>query len=190
MKNPEVRNELALLFGTLHKMFPAEKSPEALQDRVMGYVRIYTNGYFSVRRVFEPYLEATGSTQSWNMFGGTPPRRPMVLMVEIKPRDEKDYVLYRDFNWGTAEAKQLNFRHRKTHEILGFGGWDRQREQYADYWARAWSREQPGRPAEWVRLYYLQLTTPTAERLRAGDRRRNPRRVQDFTWRAREVTPP
>ena len=183
LRTKEVQEEMALLFGTVHKVAPIWKDAQETQTRVLALVRTYMDVYFKARKPFESYLEAVGSTQSWNMFGGTPPRYPKVLMVEIKPRGEAAYAPYKDHRWGTPEHAQANFRDFKVHEVLGIGGWDRQREWYANWWARQWNAEHPDRPAEMVHFYYWQLTTPPAEAVRAGNADRQQQQVQHFHWK-------
>jgi hypothetical protein len=139
-------------------------------------------GYFTVRKIFEPYLEATGSVQSWNMFAGTPPRYPQVFMVEIFPQGGAGWIPFQDMNWGSKDLENIHFRHVQVQGNLAAPGWDREREWYANYWARRWNRLHSSRPARYVRFYYWRLTTPSPDRIRAGDSNRHPQLVQDWIW--------
>lgn len=185
LAHPEARDELTRLFGLLHSIAPVMKDPKELQDRVLGMVRVYTDTYFKVRKVVEPYIDAAGISQSWNMFGGTPPRYPRVFMVDIQPVGQASFENFQDFHWDTPSTLSTHFRHRKAQEILSLSGWDRQRDDYANWWARRWNAQHPDRPAEKVRLYYWQLTTPPPEAVRAGNSDRHEERVLESIW-----TPP
>jgi len=182
MGHPEVKREMELLFKPMYLVIPYGKDWTELKDTVLGLVRQYTATYFKVRKLVEWYMDAASIQQAWNMFGGTPPHFPRVFMVEIKPLGATEFLPYRDFHWGGKDESEYDFRHRKTHEILGLGGWDRQREDYANYWARLWNREHPGLRVHQVRIYYWQLTTPPPEKARAGDMDRHPQRVNEFNW--------
>lgn len=184
---PEVKEELGRFFANAQHYFPLYSSADELRAETMKFLRVYTDGYFAVRRWFaEPYLEWVGSTQSWNMFGGSPPRRPKSLMVEVRAAGEAAFIPFKDHRWGTADHDAANFRDFKTHEVLGLAGWDRQREWYADHWGREWNAAHPDRPADEVKMYYIQYTTPPArERLADGTLDRKPQRVQEFVWKPR-----
>lgn len=189
---PEVKAELGRFFGGLQRVVPLYKDAAELQANTLRLVRWYMGGYYEVRRWFaEPYLDAAGSTQSWNMFGGSPPRYPKALMVEVRPVGENRYVPFQDFRWGTADHARATFRDFKAHEVLSLVGWDRQREWYADHLGRLWTAQHPDRPAEQVKLYYIQYTTPEArERRDDGTLDRKPRNVQEFVWKVRLEPPP
>jgi hypothetical protein len=181
LKLPDVQEELGHLFTVVHRVAPIWKDPRETQDEVLKLLRAYMDIYFKVRRPFEMYLELVGSTQSWNMFGGTPPKHPRLLMVEVKPRGSNSFVPFRDFHWGTPEHSAANFRDFKVHEILAMGGWERSRAWYAGWHARLWNREHPQQPAQAVHLYYLELTTPPPAELRSSPDR-HPKPVEDFIW--------
>ncbi|MEW5849890.1 MAG: hypothetical protein AB2A00_13935 [Myxococcota bacterium] len=172
---PEVKEEMGRFFGTLHKVFPVRATADELQKDLLDLVRFWMRIYFAGRKVFEPYMEAAGITQTWNMFGGTPPRLPRIMVIEVLPRGEKDFVPVMDLRWGTPDSDAMDFRHRKTHEILGLVGWDRQREQYAEYWARRWNAQHPDRPAHKVRLSYTQYRTPPIHEVKDGVMDRKPK---------------
>ena len=117
------------------------------------------------------------------MFGGTPPRFPLVLVVEVRPQGEDDYVLFQDLRWGTADSAALNFRHRKVHEALGARASRREWNAYATYWARRWDETHPERQARKVRLSFTRLTTPPPGQVRAGNPDRRPETGLDrFEW--------
>jgi hypothetical protein len=174
LKDPEVKAELDASFGTLHSWVGWRDTPEEIRDDVFAVVRAYTRGLDWARAWTTPYLEATGSLQGWHMFGGTPPRSPLVFVVRVQPEGEKEMVLFQDLRWGTADSAAMNFRHRKAHEILyvycGPGEWS----AYAAFWARLWDRKHPDRPARRVELTYLRMHTPAPEDIRGGDPDRHP----------------
>src|SRR5262249_62083901 len=138
-------------------------------DATLGVVRGSTRFLARIRRTVEPYLELAGSTQSWHMFGGTPPRFPLVFVVEVQPQGEPDFVLFQGLHWGTSDSAAMNFRHRKTHELLSYRGSPEDLSAYAAYWARRWDAAHPGRPAGRARLSYERLHTPSPEQVRRGD---------------------
>ena len=177
LEHPEVKAELEHSFDTLHRLIPWRQSPRQMRDDVFRAVRGYTQVTDDIRAVIAPYLEAAGSTQSWHMFGGTPPRFPLVFVVEVQPRGEDDFVLFQDLNWGTTDSKALNFRHRKAQELLSVFAGRQDKDAYAAYWARRWDERHPEWPAVRVRLSYLRLTTPSAEEVRHGHADRRPEAV-------------
>lgn len=189
LRMPDVQQELEKMFTVMHRVAPIWKDPQETQAQVLKWVRVYMDVYFKVRKPFEAYLEMVGSTQTWNMFGGTPPKYPRLLMVEVKPRGAAAYVPYRDYHWGTREHAAADFRDFKVHEILSMGGWERSRAWYAGWHARQWNREHPEAPAESIHLYFLQLTTPPPDELRANPVRQE-KPVEDFHWKVPpEISP-
>lgn len=174
LAQPEVRAELDDVMTRVHDRLPWRATPEEQLEDLLAVARAYDRFTGEARRRVAPYLNVIDSTQSWHMFGGTPPRFPLVLLVEVRPENESRFILFQDLNWGTAESSAMNFRHRKVHENLyfheGFATW----APYARYWARRWDDAHPDRPAKVVRLKYLKLTTPTAEQVRDGDAGRHP----------------
>ena len=184
LEHPEVKTELEQSFGTLHNLLPWRESPQAMQDDVLGAVRAYTRTTDAVRRVIAPYLELAGSTQSWHMFGGTPPRFPLVFVVEVQPTDADHYILFQDLNWGTPDSKAMNFRHRKAQELLSIPPPSPQEwNAYAVYWARRWDERHPERPARRVRLFYRRLHTPDPTDVRRGRADRQPEDVLPaYVW--------
>jgi hypothetical protein len=162
LNHPEVKAEL--------QNFP----PELVED-LLTAVRAYVRVTDAARSKASPYLELAGSTQSWHMFGGTPPRFPLVFVAEVKPKNESEYILYQDLNWGTADSAAMNFRHRKVHENLCAWESGSMWDAYALYWAERWDREHPDRKCEKVRQSATRLTTPTPEQVRAGQADRQPK---------------
>jgi hypothetical protein len=171
---PEVKVELDASVGAVNRQLHLRETDDDLVRDLFGLVRAYVEATNYARRYVTPYLELIDCTQSWNMFGGTPPRFPLVLMVDVKPAGEKDFVAYQDLSWGTPGSRALNFRHRKVHENLyfwrGWQDWD----DYAAWWARRWDEQHPERPAGAVRLWFLRLKTPSAQQVRAGQSDRQP----------------
>ncbi|HMJ14937.1 MAG TPA: hypothetical protein VK524_26170 [Polyangiaceae bacterium] len=182
LNRPESKEELHILFSSLKPFAPWWDTQEEMQTKVLAATRAYMDGYFEVRKVFEPYLEATGSTQTWNLFAGTPPKYPMVFMVDVYPDHGTNWVPFQDMNWGTRDFEALHFRHFEVMGNLAAPGWEAHRQWYANYWARRWNQLHPNTPARWVRFYYLRLTTPSAAQVRAGDSDRRPMRVQEWMW--------
>ncbi len=172
LEHPEVAAELKVTFENLHQKIPLYDSPQEMQQAALGLARGYIDTVSRGREWVEPYLRWTGSTQSWTMFGGTPPRYPLVLVVEVRPRGSKEFVLYQDLRWGTEDSAAMNFRHRKVHENLSMG-WGNM-AAYSAYWARRWNEQHPERPAQAVRLSYIRSTTPLPEAVRAGNSERHP----------------
>jgi hypothetical protein len=182
LRRPDSIEEMHILFGSLYPFFPWWETEQEMQTEVIAAARAYVDGYFKVRKVFEPYLEATGSTQTWNLFAGTPPKYPMVFMVDIFPEGGKEWVPFQDMNWGTPTYNATHFRHFEVMGHLAGPGWRHEREWYGNYWARRWNQLHPTRPARWVRFYYQRLTTPSAAQVQAGDTDRRPQRVQEWVW--------
>lgn len=185
LQHPEVKAELDQGFSALHRVVPWRGTPDEMRDDILRVVRGYTRFLDRIRRTVEPYLELAGSTQSWHMFGGTPPRFPLVFVVEVQPQGEPDFVLFQDLHWGTSDSAAMNFRHRKTHELLSYRGSAGDWSAYAAYWARRWDAKHPDRPARRVRLSFERLTTPSPEQVRRGEGDRRPERLIDpgpFVW--------
>jgi hypothetical protein len=174
LEHPEVKAELEASVGKLHELLPwRDTADEQLRD-LLRIVRAYQSATDRARRLVSPYLNLVASTQSWHMFGGTPPRFPLVFAVEVRPRYESEYVLFQDLNWGTLDSAAMNFRHRKVHENLAAWEPDASWDQYARYWGRRWDERHPDRPARVVRLSVTRLTTPAPEAVRAGVADRHP----------------
>lgn len=163
LQHPEVRAELAN--GPI---------TEAQARDLLAVARTYIAATDRGRSLVGPYLNLTGSGQSWHMFAGTPPRFPLVFVVEVQPRGEPDFVRFQDLNWCTADSAAMNFRHRKVQENLAAWASDSMWDLYARYWADRWDGLHPHRPANAVRQSVTRLTTPPPERVRAGDPDRHP----------------
>jgi hypothetical protein len=172
LEHPEVRAELA-------NSRISEDHARTILAMIREYIAVTDRG----RDLVGPYLRLAGSTQSWHMFGGTPPRFPLVFVVEVKPLGEQTFVLFQDLNWGTADSAAMNFRHRKVHENLAAWESGAMWNAYAAYWCRHWDSRHPDRPAAVVRLSVTRLTTPPPEQIRVGDRDRHPEPgVQVHEW--------
>jgi hypothetical protein len=183
LNNPYVQREMHLFFGTLKPLAPWWETEQEMQTKVLGYLQSYINGYFKVRKVVEPYIYATGSSQSWNMFAGSPGRNPMVFMVEVRPIGESEWVVFQDLNWGTKDYANTHFRHHKAMANLTFPNTEQDRAAYGRYWARRWNRLHPSRRALWVRTYYLRLTTRAPADVRAGIPEPAPEKLDERVWR-------
>jgi hypothetical protein len=184
LENKEVAAELDHSFSALHRVVPWRATPRQMRDDVLGFVRGYVAVTDRIRGIILPYLDTVGSTQSWHMFGGTPPRFPLVFVVEVEPEGEGRFVPFQDLNWGTADSRALNFRHRKVQELLVRD--DSGMADYAAYWARRWDERHPDRPARRVRLSFLRLTTPGPAEVRRGQTGRHPEpEPKPFVWERR-----
>jgi hypothetical protein len=174
LEEPEVKTELLTSARAIHSLLPWRDTAEEQLEDLLAVARAYTTATDRARDLVTPYLRFVDSTQSWHMFGGTPPRYPLILAVEVSTTAESEYVLYQDLNWGTGDSSAMNFRHRKVHENLAF--WERSAswDAYAAYWARRWDDENPNRQAASVRLSLTRLTTPSPEQVRNGDTDRKP----------------
>jgi hypothetical protein len=183
LEDPEVKTELLTSIETIHNVFPWRETAEEQLKDMFAFVHGYLEATDRARKLVTPYLRLIDSTQSWHMFGGTPPRFPLVLMVEVRTTKESNYVVYQDLNWGTSESAAMNFRHRKVHEYLAWSAGSSLFDAYARYWARRWDEEFPDRPAVSVRLSFTRLTTPSPRQVRDGnaDRRPEPGR-QAHVW--------
>lgn len=183
LQHPEVQAEMAQSCRALHRFMPWYDSADDLQADVLAFARAYKKVTDGARRIIQPYLELAGGPQSWHMFGGTPPRFPLVFVVEVQAEGAEDYELFQDLRWGTADSSALNFRHRKVQENLSAWAGDEEWQAYATYWARRWDKEHPDRPAHRVRLSNIRLTTPSPEAVRNGDDDRHPEAgLQSFVW--------
>jgi len=170
LAHPEVAAELDRFVGT-----------GALRDRVIGWIRAYHDVHGRVTGLTDTVLEPIGAQQTWLMFAGTPPRRPRVMVVEVRPQGEEAYEVFRDGRqWGTGASVGFDYRHRKVQNKLSIRGSPRAREAYARYWADRWNEAQPDRPAAAVRLSYAQLTTRTPAQVRAGRESRPEKTVLSF----------
>src|SRR5262249_14439539 len=150
LENKEVAAELDHSFSALHRVLPWRATPRQVRDDVLEFVRGHVAGTARIRGVLPPSPDTGGSTQSWHMFGGTPPRFPLVFVVEVWPAGERRFVPFQDLNWGTADSRALNFRHRKVQELLvrddsGMAAW-------GAHWARRRDEAHPGPPARAGRL--------------------------------------
>jgi hypothetical protein len=182
LAQPEVRAELDDAATRVHNWIAWRDTPREQMDDLLVVARGYKRFADAAQARAATYLDLIDSTQSWHMFGGTPPRFPLVVLVEVRPENEKDFILFQDLRWGTSDSSAMNFRHRKVHENLYFHEGMSVGTIYAAYWARRWDAAHPERPAKVVRLVYLKLTTPSPDEVRAGKADRHPVRVQEFEW--------
>lgn len=180
---PDVRDEVNRAVRLLAQLGLVSDAQAEGRAQVLNAVRRYEGVHRPLRQLARLYLEPTGSVQTWNMFGGTPPRRPRVVQVEIQPRNASDFQLYLDGRWGTLGDQTFNFRHRKAQERLSVDGRRRERVEYARYWAQRWNQRHPEAPAQAVRLSFLELTTPPARDLQHGKPSPDPRVLLPFTVR-------
>lgn len=160
---PDVRNEIDYFVNGLHSLLQYKGSHASLKRDLIDFVREYNRQHEKVRSIVRLYLEPTGQIQTWNMFGGTPPRHPRVMMVKIRPVHQSDWIPFQDGRWGTYTDETSNFRHRKAQERLSLSGRKKQRIEYAQYQARLWNQLHPDTPAAAVDLYFLELSTPRAQ---------------------------
>lgn len=180
---PDVRDEIhrvVQFFQQVGLLSPASGEAHA---QLLGWVRRYEAVHQPMRQLARLYLEPIGSVQTWNMFGGTPPRRPRVILVEIQPQNTSGFQLYLDGRWGTSGDETFNFRHRKAQERLSVDGRKRERTEYARYWATRWNQAHPDQPAQAVRISFLELQTPPARAVQAGKPPVPPRVLLPFVVR-------
>lgn len=175
---PDVRAEIDYFVNGLHSLLHYQGSHASLKRDLIDFVREYNRQHEKVRSIVRLYLEPTGQIQTWNMFGGTPPRHPRVVMVKIRPVHQADWIQFQDGRWGTLTDETTNFRHRKAQERLSVPGRKKQRIEYAQYQARLWNQRHPESPAAAVDLYFLELSTPRAQDVQRGVAAPAPREVE------------
>jgi hypothetical protein len=179
LEHPEVKGELE----KLHDAIPWRNTAREQKEDLVAVTRACVHFTNRMRRLAEPYLMAVGSDQAWHMFGGTPPRSPLLLVVEVRPEGEVQFQLFQDLRWGTADSAAMNFRHRKVHEHLGVTSSAVVWRAYAEYWKRRWDALHPADPARQVRLSFTRLHTLPPEEVRAGGAdRRAERGLESFVW--------
>ena len=104
---------------------------------------------------------------------------------EVKPRGERDWVLFQDGRWG---ADVIDHRHRKVRRQLSVGGRSGRRKEYATFLAKEWDALHPDRPAGQVKLFYVQQHTRTPAEVRAGEPLET-RRTLTYVHTVKEAAP-
>src|SRR5438067_1178384 len=85
LEDPEVK-------GEMQRLGFSDEQRRVLLQLVVNYTRSMNKGEHWLKW----YLVPTGTQQTWNMFGGTPPRYPLVFVVEVQPEGESGYLLFQD----------------------------------------------------------------------------------------------
>lgn len=186
---PDVREELDRFVSTIEDTFHPNMPRTELRNSLIQWVREYSTAHEQIRRVIRWYLAPTGQLQSWNMFGGTPPRRPRVVMADVQTLPGGPFEPFLDGRWGTEADAHFSFRHRKAQERLSVPGHKKERAEYAQYISRMWNDAHPDRPALAVRLYFYQLQTRSISQIRAGKAAEAPKEVESSIWPVREALP-
>jgi len=176
-----VQLELDRALDYFRTTFHLKTPQEEMKTQVLNALDVYLSVYLSLRRPLEPYVEFTGSIQHWNMFAAVP-RQPVFLRVDVRPVGSKQFLPYKEFSWESPDYEVTNFRHFKAQSILSYVGPGPTSGEYAQFWARVWNAGHPSLPAEKVRFYFIQFTTPPPERIRAGDSNRDPQTIRQETW--------
>jgi len=184
-ENRDVREEIDRAVTTFYDLFGRPGTRRAFRKRALGAVADYTRAVLAARSLAGVYIEPVGETQNWNMFGGIPPRHPLIGMIEVKPRGARHYKTWLDGHWGQSGDAAFDFRHRKAQETLFLASDPAPRREYAAYWAHRWQREHPGTKLRALRFYYVETTTLAAKDVRAGAKAARERRVRVTTWRAK-----
>jgi len=157
LAHPEVDAELDRFFGD-----------GPLRERAISTVQRYDRWHRRTTKITRKWLRPIGSEQGWTMFAGTPPRKPRVMLVQVRLAGSDAFAVWGDGRiWGTGEPG-FDFRHRKAQNKLSIRGSKTARKAYTRWWGEEWNRQFPDRPATEVRTSYAQITTRTAARVRAG----------------------
>jgi len=162
---PEVKKEIDRNVDLIHSTGLYDGTRAQLREDGIELVRAYTRKHKELTWFARAYLRPIGSTQYWNMFGGNAKEHPKVMVVEVQPRGERDWVVFQDGRWGGTFVPH---RHRKVRRYLGLRGRTGRRREYARYLARAWNAQHPDRPALRVKMYHVVHHTLPAAEVRAG----------------------
>jgi len=110
------------------------------------------------RRFVEPWLNVTGTRQSWGMFAPNPPRSNRFLKVLVTDNEGETWDLRTDANAPRNKATPWIFYDRTgkiTRRVSGTGKW--YRRWLARYYCKAWALEHDGespRSVELVKVWY------------------------------------
>src|SRR5438045_1198671 len=74
LAQPEVRAELDDAMNRVPDWLVWRPTRKQMLEDLLGVARSYERFTGRARRLVTPYLDLIDSTQSWHMFGGTPPR--------------------------------------------------------------------------------------------------------------------
>jgi hypothetical protein len=163
----DAREEVDRVLHAAHDLAGRPGSFRSFKRATLGLVDRYTGGVKRARHVVGPYLSTIGSSQRWNMFGGVPPRHPIIAKLDVAEcgqKKKKRFVVWLDGHAGAPGDAAFDFRQRKAQESL-FLKPKRARRAYARYWMNRWEREHPGRRLRALRFGYLETTTPPAAAL-------------------------
>ncbi|HFE46681.1 MAG TPA: hypothetical protein ENJ18_14495 [Nannocystis exedens] len=116
------------------------------------------------RRVFQPWLKVTQTSQSWNMFAPNPPTANSFLRVVVVDSSGTAFDLNTDlYAAGNLRIPEFGYdRMRKINRrVLGEG--KRYRPWIARYHCKRWALDHGGIVPQEVRLYRLRYPIPSPE---------------------------
>jgi hypothetical protein len=165
-KVKKVRDAREEVDRVLHTVHDAAGRPGSFRDfkrRTFSLVEGYTAGVKTARHFVGKYLSIIGSSQRWNMFGGIPPRHPIIARLEVSECGwAKDYfAVWLDGHAGAPGDRVFDTRERKAQESLYLRS-KKMKQAYARHWMKRWETEHPGRHLHAIRFGYIETTTPPA----------------------------
>ncbi len=112
----DARDEVDRVLHVAHDLAGKPGSFRDFKRTIFGLVNRYTVGVKRARHIVGPYLSTVGSTQRWNMFGGVPPRHPIVARLDVSEcgRGKKKFALWLDGHAGASGDAVFDFRQRKA----------------------------------------------------------------------------
>ncbi len=116
------------------------------------------------RRVFQPWLKITQTSQSWNMFAPNPPTANSFLKVVVVDASGTTFDLNTDvYAAGNLRIPEIGYdRMRKINRrVLGEG--KRYRPWIARYHCKRWALDHGGLVPQEVRLYRIRYVIPSPE---------------------------
>ena len=162
---PQVQGEIELLGSWMKALGLTHGDPEAVKDDAKTMIRTYKKRVKQLTWFSGAYLAPIGSLQSWNMFGGNNAVAPLVMVVEVLPAGETEFVVFQD---GRLGETPLIHRDRKVRRGFQIGTHRAHRVAYADFLGTQWNAQHPSRLAQKVRLYYLPIPVLPPADVRAG----------------------
>jgi hypothetical protein len=159
----DARDEIDRVLHAAHDVAGRPGSFRDFKRRVFGVVNGYTAAVVHARNFVGLYLVTIGSSQRWNMFGGVPPRHPIIAKLDVAEcgRKKKRFSTWLDGHAGASGDLVFDARERKAQEVL-FLRTKKAKKAYARHWMKRWEIENPGRRLRALRFGYLETTTPPA----------------------------